>query len=294
MAETSAEAELWHRWLLDSRYGGDTTLREQMLSMTLYPVRDKILNPATVQPGDTLLDVGTGDGMIGFEALNRLGVSGRVVFSDMSEGLLDHCRARAREQGQLDRCSFLRSPAERLTAIPDHSVDIVTLRSVLVYVKNKAAALKEFYRVLRPGGRLSIFEPVDSPALNRRHAHLLFGYDVSPVADIASRVMRAIQQSGVDPVLGLDYNQLFKLAERAGFTEVDLELRVAIKPSRPPLPWDGFIRMAPYPKIPPLAEIMREALNPEEANALVSHLRPLVEGGICQDRTSGAYLCAST
>jgi SAM-dependent methyltransferase len=59
------------------------------------------------------------------------------------------------------RCRFVLASAESLTGIADASVDVVTTRSVLIYVKDKAAALREFYRVLRPGGRISVFEPVN-------------------------------------------------------------------------------------------------------------------------------------
>ena len=67
----------WHRWLLDVRFGGDAAAREQDLAEFLYPVRDKVLDYANLQPGDTLLDVGTGDGLIAFGALERLLVSGK-------------------------------------------------------------------------------------------------------------------------------------------------------------------------------------------------------------------------
>jgi ubiquinone/menaquinone biosynthesis C-methylase UbiE len=51
--------------------------------------------------------------------------------------------------------------ADSLADIADASVDVVTTRSVLIYVKDKAAALREFYRVVRPGGRISIHEPIN-------------------------------------------------------------------------------------------------------------------------------------
>ena len=80
----------WHRWLLDVRFGGDPARREKDLTEFLYPVRDTVLDRARLRPGDTLLDVGTGDGLIAFGAVERLGPSGRVIFSDISQDLLDH------------------------------------------------------------------------------------------------------------------------------------------------------------------------------------------------------------
>src|SRR5262249_25823497 len=69
----------WHRWLLDTRFGGDAACRERDLTEFLYPVRDTVLDRARLRPGATLLDVGTGDGLIAFGALERLGPSGRVI-----------------------------------------------------------------------------------------------------------------------------------------------------------------------------------------------------------------------
>ena len=139
----------WHRWLLDVRFGGDPAARERLLTELLYPVRDTLLDKARLQPGDTVLDVGTGDGLIAFGAVERLGPSGHVVFSDISQDLLDHCRAAAAAEGLLDRCRFVVASADSLDGIADASVDVVTTRSVLIYVKDKAAALRAFYRVLR-------------------------------------------------------------------------------------------------------------------------------------------------
>jgi ubiquinone/menaquinone biosynthesis C-methylase UbiE len=53
-----------------------------------------------------LLDVGTGDGLIGFAALERVGPSGQVVFSDISADLLGECQRRAAAEG-LHRCRFV-------------------------------------------------------------------------------------------------------------------------------------------------------------------------------------------
>src|SRR5580704_5943888 len=99
-------SDRWHRWLTDVRFGGDPAIREQILTDLLYPVRNTVLAKAQLKPGDTVLDVGAGDGLIAFGALERLRLSGHVIFADISQDLLDHCRVAAAAEGQLDRCSF--------------------------------------------------------------------------------------------------------------------------------------------------------------------------------------------
>jgi arsenite methyltransferase len=146
------DRDRWHRWLLAGRCGGDNDLQQQVLSELLYPARAEILDRARLQPGDTVLDVGAGDGLIAFGALERVGPSGRVIFSDISQDLLDHCRDAAAAEGVAGRCTFVRAAADSLTPVPDGSVDAVTTRSVLIYVKDKAAALREFCRVLSQAG----------------------------------------------------------------------------------------------------------------------------------------------
>src|ERR1019366_2147630 len=198
----------WHRWLLDVRHGGDAAHREHLLSEFLCPWRDEILDRTRLRTGETLLDVGTGDGLIGFGALDRVGTTGQVIFSDISQDLLDHCRDAATAEGLLNRCTFVRAAADSLDGIPDTSVDAVTTRSVLIYVTDKAAAFREFYRVLKPGGRVSLFEPI-----NRLHTdpHHFDAYDIRPVAALAAKVQAfydAIQPPDTDPMLDFDDRDL--------------------------------------------------------------------------------------
>ena len=106
--------DAWHRWLIDVRHGGDAAAREQLLTGLLYPIRDHVLDQAQLRPDDTLLDVGTGDGLIAFGALDRTAPSGRVIFSDISQDLLDHCREAAAAEGLLERCEFVQAAADAL------------------------------------------------------------------------------------------------------------------------------------------------------------------------------------
>jgi arsenite methyltransferase len=282
----------WHCWLLDLRHGGDPEHGAEV-RRALVPVRDGVLHRAELRPDDTLLDVGTGDGLIAFGALDRLGPAGRVIFSDISADLLDHCRTAAAAAGQLDRCEFVRAAADRLTGIADSSVDVVTTRSVLIYVADKAAAFAEFRRVLRPGGRISIFEPINT--LMHGNPRLLLGYDIQPVADIAARVgarFDAVQPPATDPMLDFDDRDLVRLAEQAGFSDVRLDLRVTVSSSRSPVPWDRFLRSSPNPKVPPIGDLLAGALTPAELAAFTAHLRPLVESGRGEHRRALAFLTA--
>jgi arsenite methyltransferase len=284
----------WHRWLLEMRFGGDAEARQQILAERLYPVRDQVLAGARLRPDDTLLDVGAGDGLIAFGALERLGPSGRVIFSDISQDLLDHCRTAAAAEGVLDRCSFVRAPADRLDGVPAAAIDVVTTRSVLIYVKDKPAALKEFYRVLRPGGRISLAEPInalmgfDDPAR-------FSGYDIQPVTALARKVQslyESIQPLGTDPMCDFDERDLLRYAEHAGFPVIGLQLHVDIKNAKPPVPWTRFLRMSGNPLVPPMGEALERTLSAAEIADFTAHLRPLVEAGAGQERIVMAYLTA--
>src|SRR5207244_6902809 len=96
----------WAEWLRRRRHGGDEEALERTLA-SLVPVRDRVLANAAVSEGQTLLDVGCGDGLIGFGALELVGATGQVIFSDVSPELLADCRDRARDLGALDRCRFV-------------------------------------------------------------------------------------------------------------------------------------------------------------------------------------------
>jgi arsenite methyltransferase len=253
--------------------------------------REKVLDRAALAEGETLLDVGCGEGLIGFGALER--GAGHVVFSDISDDLLGFCREAAEAIGVSDRCSFVKAGAEDLRGVAGASVDVVTTRSVLIYVPDKAAAFREFSRVLRPGGRASIFEPINRFGMDERKTGF-WGYPGDGVADLAARVDAIYEeiQPPSDPMLDFDERDLVKLAEGAGFFPVELELQAFVRPSEP-RPWDAFLNSSGNPKIPTIAEAMDRALTLEERERFTEHLRPLVEEGRGTWRMAQAYLKAT-
>jgi arsenite methyltransferase len=274
----------WAAWLAERRFGGSDDARRESQAM-FEGFRRRVLDGARVEPGDTVLDVGCGEGLIGFGALELVGEGGRVIFSDISQDVLGVCREIA--DGD-PRCEFVCAPADDLP-LADASVDVLTTRSTLIYLEDKAGTLREFFRVLRPGGRLSMFEPINSfgsPEPGDRWC----GYDVTPVRELAAKVKA--RRSRDDRVLvGWDERDLLGRIEGAGFDDVDMSVEYEIKPHPMTrmVTWDAFRNHSPNPLSPTLQEAMDEALTPEEQERFVAHVRPLVERGEGSYRMASAY-----
>ncbi len=287
-------SDQWSRWLLEKRFGGDAKFADEYMK-PLYQVRDVVLDNAKLTEGAVLLDVGAGDGLIAFGALDRVGTTGRVIFADISQPLLDRARALAEERGIVARCTFVRAPAEDLRPIADESVHAVATRSVLIYVADKPAAFREFHRVLEPGGRLSLFEPINRYRALTEPDTRVFGVEVPEVADLARRLhafYEKLQPLHGDPMLSFDERDLVSTCEAAGFVDIHLALHILVRP-RVPLTWDVVMSASGNPNIPSPGEAIARIFSAEEAARYEAHVRPLVESGAGTRRDAVAYLAAS-
>jgi ubiquinone/menaquinone biosynthesis C-methylase UbiE len=296
VAETALDR--WATWILERRFGGDAEQAERALQ-ELGRVRERVLEGAEIKQGDVVLDVGAGDGLIAFGALPLVGESGKVILADVSQDLLDVSRGLARELEDGDRCEFVLARAEELAPLADESVDVVTTRSVVIYVKEKQRAFDEFHRVLKPGGRLSIFEPINSFSSPEPEGRFC-GFDVGPIADLAEKVKNAEQRLADEGTLtDFDERDLITFAERAGFRSVELTYEARVEHDARPqwladVGWDTFLRIAPNPLAPTFGELVDRTLTPEEAERFIGHLKPLYEEGRGTSRTAVAYLRAET
>lgn len=290
----------WAQWLLERRQGSADEEAYRRTLETLRPVRERVLDNAALGERDVLLDVGAGDGLIAFGALDRLGPDGRVIFSDVSQDLLDVCRARVDGDSRAD---FVLARAEDLSPIGETSVDVVTTRSVVIYLDRagKERAFREFFRVLRPGGRLSMFEPINVFGCEDRRREF-FGLESGPVADLAEKVKAAYDERapGEKTLIDFDERDLLVWAEAAGFSEVQLDYEARIvhgvafaweKNGEAP-PWETFLNISGNPLAPTLAEVLDEALTPEERDRFVAHMRPAYEARRGTSRMACAYLRA--
>jgi arsenite methyltransferase len=281
----------WARWLLEHRFSGDPDELARQLP-NLEEFRRRVLENAELREGDVVLDIGAGDGLIGFGALERVGDSGRVIFSDVSEDLLDECRRIADELGVAERCEFIRASADDLP-LPDGSVDVATSRSVLIYLMDKQPAFVELHRVLRPGGRLSIFEPINIFG-NATFRERYWGLDVSPVEHLAEKVRAQWKQPDEHPLLNFDERDLLRFAEEAGFGEIRMDYRAEIKQEPHwAKSWDTLENYSGNPLDPTLGEEIAAALDDEERAEFEAHLRAeLARRPLVPTRMASVYLRA--
>ena len=173
------------------------------------PEMEPMLAPAAIDAGQVVVDYGCGPGMLTLELARRVGPGGRVHAVDINRDFLQRGLEHAEREGTRDRIEFHRIEKDVLP-LPDASVDRVVCKNVLEYVDDPVATLRDFRRVLRPGGLvhatdsdwgMRVVEPIGPERLTR-------------VFDAASVAYRT-------PLIG---RQLRGLMRAAGFSEV----RVAV------------------------------------------------------------------
>jgi SAM-dependent methyltransferase len=184
--------------------------------------------------------------------------------------------------------------AEDLAPIADGSADVVTTRSVLIYVDDKAGAFREFHRVLKPGGRLSIFEPINNYFPDTPDE--FYGFDARAVRDLVAKMWEyegwVESAYASDPMMNFTEKDLVRHAEAAGFAEVHVDLRVDLEPGSWVVDWERLLNFSPNPNAHSVGEVIRGALTDDEAARLERHVRPLVDAGKGIVRSAFAYLVA--
>jgi arsenite methyltransferase len=155
-----------------------------------------------LQPGQTVLDLGSGGGIDVLLSAKRVGPDGKVYGLDMTDEMLALARENQRKAG-VTNVEFLKGTIEAIP-LPDQSVDVIISNCVINLSEDKDAVLREAFRVLKPGGRFAVSDVVirgEVPAAVRRSLELWVGC-----------VAGALEQD--------DYAAKLR---SAGFTDVDLE-----------------------------------------------------------------------
>ena len=295
------DADVWSEWLLHRRHADDSDYG-QIVAGVVAAFADRILDAARLAPGMTLADIGTGEGLVAFRAISRTGPGLQVVATDISAPLLRYAAGVAAQLGVQGQLTFLECPADDLSQLADGTVDVVTTRAVLAYVGDKAKALREFHRILKPGGRISLVEPIlqdeafyaralrarlEAPAADRddRFLTLLHRWKAAQFPDSPEGCARS-------PLVNFSERDLVSHARAAGFVDIHLELHIDVVTS-PIRSWQVFLGSSPHPWAPSLERILTEQFSAAEREYFESIVRPLVESGrnITTDRA--AYLQAN-
>lgn len=136
------------------RYGWDKAADhyEDGWKESLAPAQTKLNELAAAKPGDHVLDLACGTGLVALPLATAVGPSGRVLATDLSDRMVEHTHSLANKHGFLN-VETLRADAEDLSMIDDATFDLVTCALGLMYCPDPLTAMQEAFRVLKPGGR---------------------------------------------------------------------------------------------------------------------------------------------
>lgn len=213
------------QWQLD---GNSAEAYERYLVPLLFaPGADVLIELADLKSGEQVLDVACGTGIVARHAAPHVGVRGRVTGLDMNEGMLEVAKKTSADIQPA--ITWQRGDASDLP-FSDTAFDVVLCQQGLQFFPDRAAALREMRRVLKPEGRLamSILRPIEHNPGWALLADVLEGH----IGPDAGAMMRS-------PFASLSADDLRNLITGAGFREVTLT--IGIGPVRYPTA-EEFVR----------------------------------------------------
>lgn len=271
----------WASWLAERRFGGNKELQQRTYH-GLNLLRDKVLENSSVQPRDRVVDIGTGDGLLGFGVLEQCPDVQEVVFVDISVDALDICRAASSSLAVDNKTSFVQASADNLP-LETASADVVVARAVYSYVENKAQAFHEVYRILKPNGRFSFSEPVNRFKSIHKGAYDFFGIDLTTIRDIADKFFVAYGypfNPDENTMTDFDERDLFALLRTVGFAQVKIQYEANFSSKAPFPAWEAFYNSAPNPNAPTLKEALAQTLTDDEQQQAIDYMKSFMENNL--------------
>jgi len=154
---------------------------------------------AKLNPGETVLDLGSGGGIDVLLSARRVGPAGKAYGLDMTDEMLALARENQRKAG-VDNVEFLKGEIENIP-LPDNSVDVVISNCVINLSADKARVIGEAFRVLKPGGRFAVSDVVtrgEVPAEVRQSMLLWVGCIAGALEE--HEYVRLLAQAGFESI----------------------------------------------------------------------------------------------
>src|SRR5213592_4636076 len=171
------------------------------------PLAHDLIDAASLRPGEAVLDVACGTGIVARLAAERVGPTGTVAGLDANAGMLEVARSVSTSAG----IEWHEASAEAMP-LPDETFDVVTCQMGLQFFADKPSALREMHRALKPGGRLLINVPGPTPEVFAILEQAITRHLNPEVAGFVGHVF-----SLHDP------GEIRRLLEAAGFGSIEVE-----------------------------------------------------------------------
>ena len=172
---------------------------------------------AELREGEVVLDLGSGGGIDVLLSARRVGPTGKAYGLDMTDEMLALARENQQKAG-VENVEFLRGEIEAIP-LPDDSVDVIISNCVINLSADKGQALREAFRVLKPGGRFAVSDVVvrgELPADVRRSMELWVGCVAGALSE--QDYTDLLQQSGFESI-GVEPTRIYEFEDARTFLE---------------------------------------------------------------------------
>ena len=201
---------------------GKYDVMNDLMSLGLHRLwKIQALNMLGARRGHVCLDLASGTGDLAIKLSRIVGAEGKVVMSDINDAMLGVGRDRVIDAGAIGNVEFVLANAEELP-FPSNHFDRVTIAFGLRNVTDKDKALREMYRVLKPGGRLLVLEFSQIYAAPLRPLYDLYSFQVLPrMGKLVANDAQSYQYLAESIRMHPDQPTLQAMLEAAGFEECD-------------------------------------------------------------------------
>ena len=277
----------WSQWLKESRFSYLSEEQREQTLRWLTSIRDNVIKNADIKRGETVIDIGTGTGLLGFRALEILDGTGEMIFCDKFEDCLVSCKEILDQSSVTTGYRMLQSACEKID-LPDNSVDKALMRSVLVHIVDKQAAISEIYRVLKPGGKFCAFEPIINT--NTRYWELLDPNCIENYEEFKD-AENEFMTNPEDSLCNFDENTLANNFEIAGFSDGSVDLDTAeSKYTTNKDMIDAWFTTTAAPSQPTMKERFLKYFSEEKVNKFIEDVKNNLDGKTVELTSNTVYI----